>query len=294
MIIDAHTHVGSMDRTTYPLVSNERHQGSIWYLDHGVTTERLLELMDEACVASAVLVQAFGSHGTDNRYAIDSARTYSNRTVGVGAIDVREEPDPRERVRIMIEQEGLNGIRLADSGTGTIGDPGTVEIAREVATLGVPLLIVTIATQVPLVRALLEKVPRARVVLDHCASPDLTGGPPWREAESVLALAEFPNVYLKVSSMTIDQVQPSEAPALLEVLASRFGADRLLWGSDFSHTHDRPYASLVAAGRKAAESLIERDRDSFLGGTASRLWPTLSPSPRPEMGEAGSLRGAGE
>ena len=55
-----------------------------------------------------------------------------------------------------------------------------------------------------------------------------------------------------------------------------FGADRLVWGSDYPQTHDRPYAALVALGRDACAGLPADDRARFLGGNAVRLWPALT------------------
>ncbi len=87
-IIDAHTHVGSKDRIRYPVVTEERSEETAWFLDHGVTVEEPLYLIDEAEVSAAILVQALGSHGTDNSYVIDSVPTGAGRLVGIGTVDL--------------------------------------------------------------------------------------------------------------------------------------------------------------------------------------------------------------
>ena len=60
------------------------------------------------------------------------------------------------------------------------------------------------------------------------------------------------------------------------MFAERFGASRLLWGSDFCQTHDRSYAELVGLGKRAFAGLPEEERALCLGGNALRLWPALS------------------
>ncbi len=55
-----------------------------------------------------------------------------------------------------------------------------------------------------------------------------------------------------------------------------FGAERLVWGSDYPQTHDRTYAELVDLGRASCAALSESDRDEVLGGNALRLWPALA------------------
>jgi predicted TIM-barrel fold metal-dependent hydrolase len=59
-------------------------------------------------------------------------------------------------------------------------------------------------------------------------------------------------------------------------LVARFGARRLMWGSDYSQTHDRPYAELAAHARHAASKLGDEDRAWLLGRTARAYWPELS------------------
>ncbi len=60
---------------------------------------------------------------------------------------------------------------------------------------------------------------------------------------------------------------------LVDRLAAVFGAERLMWGSDFPQTHDRPYPELVDLGRRACARLSAGDQAAFLGGTALTLTP---------------------
>ena len=55
-----------------------------------------------------------------------------------------------------------------------------------------------------------------------------------------------------------------------------FGAQRIMWGSDFCQTHDRSYAELVDLGRSAFAELDDHDRQACMAGTALRLWPSLA------------------
>ena len=55
-------------------------------------------------------------------------------------------------------------------------------------------------------------------------------------------------------------------------LADAFGASRLMWGSDYCQTHDRPYAELVRTGIEAFSGLSGTQQDDCLGETARRLW----------------------
>ena len=59
-------------------------------------------------------------------------------------------------------------------------------------------------------------------------------------------------------------------------LAARFGASRLMWGSDYSQTHDHPYPELVARQRHAASRARCRGPEWYLGRTALTVWPELA------------------
>jgi predicted TIM-barrel fold metal-dependent hydrolase len=67
-----------------------------------------------------------------------------------------------------------------------------------------------------------------------------------------------------------------EAPAFVEQLVSRFGAERVMWGSDFSQTHDRSYPELVALARRAFCGLSNAQQQQCFVNTPRALWPSLS------------------
>ncbi len=274
-IVDTHTHVGSKDRIRYPVVTEERNEDTAWFLDHGVTVEELLELMDDAEVSAAILVQALGSHGTDNSYVIDSVPAGAGRLLGIGTVDLAGD-DPGAQARQVIEVNGLSGLRLFDLGTGALWSDGALAVSRQAAELQVPLLVLTGVSQIPAVLQLVEAFPELIVVLDHCATPDLSSGPPWADAAAIFALADHATIFLKVSSMTFKAAAADTAPALVAALAARVGAERLLWGSDFSHTFDPPYRSLVDLARNVTAGLSSAEQEEVLAGTAGRLWPALA------------------
>ena len=67
-----------------------------------------------------------------------------------------------------------------------------------------------------------------------------------------------------------------DARDLVDRLVDTFGAERLVWGSDYPQTHDRPYAGLVDLGCTRARASSDADRDLVLHANALRLWPALA------------------
>jgi len=274
VIVDTHVHVVAADRQRYPLrptgVSLD------WFREAPVTAEDFLELMTAAGVDRAVLVQPMSAYGFDNRYVIDSARAHSDRLVSVVIIDADDDPDRRLRA---MANDGVSGVRLFAIANPTLphlDDPRALALCEVAAELDLPVIVTILADQLPELCAMLERFPDLTVALDHCGFPDLSGGPPYAKARDLFELATRPNVSLKVSCHLLEQAETTGDPRdLVDRLAGAFGADRLLWGSDFPQTHDRPYAALVDLGRTACSRLSPAGQRAFLGENALRFWPRL-------------------
>ncbi len=85
MLVDTHVHVISPDEERYPLQPTSL--TGPWYRDEPCSLGRLIELMDDAGVDRAVLVQPVSAYGFDNRYTADSARARPDRCTSVACID---------------------------------------------------------------------------------------------------------------------------------------------------------------------------------------------------------------
>jgi predicted TIM-barrel fold metal-dependent hydrolase len=134
------------------------------------------------------------------------------------------------------------------------------------------VVVTLLAEHLPALVDAVPGLPRLPLALDHCGFADFRRGVP----DELAALAAFPNVALKVSTLALDAAAAhGDVRELLAELVAGFGAGRLMWGSDYSRTHDRPYVELAEYARQAASKLGDDDRARFLGGTARELWPEL-------------------
>lgn len=271
MLVDTHVHVISDDRARYPL--QPAALPGAWYREAPVTAEELLVLMDGAGVDRAVLVQPMSAYTYDNRYAADSARAHPDRFASACIVDV-DGPDPADELDSWVTDHGTGGVRLftlTDPPSAWLGEPRCGAVIERAVRLGAPVSVMCLPDQLRRLRRTLEQFADVPVTLDHCAF----------DADAVLGLADLPNLHLKVTTTLLDMSaeRGNEPAEVVATLAERFGADRLMWGSDFSQTHDRPYGELVAFGRDAVSRLPADDRRLVLGGTALRLWPALAAAP---------------
>jgi predicted TIM-barrel fold metal-dependent hydrolase len=268
VLVDTHTHVVARDADRYPLDALAPTGG--WYREVPVSVDDLLALMDEARVDRAVLVQAVSAYRYDNRYAADSARLHRDRCTAVACLDLAD-PDAAGTLRRLVLDRGVRGVRwwaLADE---SFTEPRG--LWEEIAALGVPVVVTMFATRLGELAGVVPGLPAVDLAIDHCAFADFSRGVP----DELRMLAEHPTVNLKVSTIALDRMaEHGDVRDAVTELAACFGADHLMWGSDFSQTHDRSYAELAGFARHAASRLDDDGRDAFLGGTALRLWPELA------------------
>jgi L-fuconolactonase len=277
-VIDTHTHVVDPSDPRYPLQDAGLPTGGWWH-HHPNPTESFLAEMDAAGVDGAVLVQCKSAYTLDNTYARDGAEAHPDRFVSVSVIDMAatDRVDELERWADL----GMHGTRLFNIPTPTLpwlDDPATKRAWERCAELNIRITVATMAVDLPRLATALEWIPSdVTVALDHCGFVSWAGGRPFAGAADLFALARFPSLSCKVSThMLLDAEHEGVSPHdVLEHLAEVFGPERLMWGSDYANSHDRPYPALVEFARDACSTLSNDEQEAFLGGNALRMWPEL-------------------
>ncbi|MFS8201680.1 amidohydrolase family protein [Streptomyces sp. CWNU-52B] len=278
-VIDTHTHVISPDTERYPVAPLGGRQ-STWSQLHPVDIAGLVRALDEAGIAKAVVVQASTVYGHDNRYVAEAVRTHPDRLVGVYSLDAMA-PDAVERIRYW-QAQGLSGFRLFTTGTTMpgqadwLGHEDSFPAWSYAQEQDIPVCLQMTVQGLPALRDLLRRFPGVRVLLDHCARPDLSDGRPYRLAQELFALAEFPGVHLKLThrALAASAAGESTTAEFLADLVAAYGANRLAWGSNFPAAEGTP-KSILAEAREQVASLPAADLSMIFGGTAAVFYPAL-------------------
>jgi len=277
-IVDTHTHVAGADRDRYPLHRPPTPLGSDWVDQHPLDAEGLVATLDAHGVHGAVLVQAVGTYGFDNSYVADAVAVAPGRLTGLSVIDMRS-PDRVETLTSWARR-GIGGTRLFNvppADPPWIGTATSAEVLDHARRLGLRVTACILAGDLPAVGALLEQAGDLPVALDHCGFAAV-GDPSSATMETLGQLAVHPNLRLKVTT-TILRMQPpvvGDERDVLERLCAVFGAERLMWGSDYPQHFEETYGQHVALARWASSRLPAADQERFLGGTALELWPELA------------------
>jgi predicted TIM-barrel fold metal-dependent hydrolase len=287
LIVDTHPHIMTLDTAAYPPAPVGGTQ-SAWSLGVSLTAAEFAHLLRQAGVTAATVVQASTVYGYDNSYLADAVAAYPGVFAGICCVDPVAD-DAAERLAYWITERGLHGVRLfaTSAGAGTlfsVDDPRLARFWAKAAELGIPVDVQVRYPVIGTVKRLLRRHPGVTVILDHLSTPPLADGPPYRAAAELFELAEFGQLYLKVANRNLENADEgaSTTAAFLEQLVERFGADRIMWGSNFPNTEGKApptadtYANLVNRVVKDVSPFGGDVQRALLGGTARALYPGLA------------------
>jgi len=122
----------------------------------------------------------------------------------------------------------------------------------------------------------LERHPQLRVVVDHAAKPAIGGGSGAAWRSDITAVAQFPNVACKLSGLvteapanwTIDDLRP-----YVEHLLTCFGAERLIWGSDWPVVNlAADYRGWISTSEQLMAGLDASAQSRVFGGNAVSMY----------------------
>jgi predicted TIM-barrel fold metal-dependent hydrolase len=280
MIIDTHCHVIATDTKRYPLKPLFGKQ-STWSAEHPLDYPDMVTANLEAGVDRAILVQASSAYAFDNSYVAAAVAAHPERFTGVFSVDVAA-PDAVARMKHWMA-EGLTGMRIFTSGSThaeqetffadeaaypawTFASDQGLSVCMQMRVIGLPLL-----------ETVLQRFPKARVILDHFARAEAADGPPFAAAAPLFALAKYPNLYLKLTHRPLEQAVKGKATpeTFFSKVVREFGANRIIWGSNFPAA-PQPLPELIAMARNALSFLPQQDQDWIFFKTAQTLYPALA------------------
>ncbi len=278
--IDIHPHIIANDAARYPLAPLGGHQ-SDWSRTRPVTLEQLIAAMDNAGVQKAAIVQASTCYGHDNSYVADAVAAYPNRFTGVFSVDVLASDAP-QKMRAWYGR-GLTGMRLFTFGStmsdqaNWLDDPKTYPAWECAGELGLSICLQMSAKAIPQAARMAKRFPGVRIILDHCARPELADGPPYNAAASLFDLASCANIYLKLTPRIFAESRRGKATpeTFFPRLVSGFGASRLSWGSNYPSS-EGALPQLLATAQESLACLARGDRDRIFARTAQALYPALA------------------
>lgn len=284
-VVDTHMHVWADDPQRYPF--RHPYDKEFKAAPHAATVEMLMRDMDQHGCTHAVLVQVI-YHGWDNTYVADCAKQHPRRLKAHGLIDPTD-PGVVDRMEFWMKEHGLHGMRFSaiyyqngkHGGDGWINARETHRLWNRAEKLGAVFNYFIAPKQLPKLEKMVRAHPKMRVVIDHLSQIDLGADDPESDFRLLLAMAKYPNVWVKVSelsSVSKSGTYPfADAYPHLKRVYEAFGPDRLLFGTGYPGAaraaYKRPTLDKeIAFIRKEIPFLTAEDRDKILGRNAASLW----------------------
>lgn len=256
------------------IVDTHCHAGRNWF----EPVELLMYQMNANDVDRAALIQHGGTY--DNTYLFECARRFPGSFAVVVIVDTSQldAPDTLERWA----EEGAVGVRLAP----TVRSPGADPLAiwRKAAELG---LVVSSLGRVEGFASddfseLVAELSNLPIIIEHLAGVGQGIQPPYVAYEKALALASYPNTYIKVGGLGEISVRPpvlqphfqfDYTPPLIEMAYDAFGPRRMMWGSDYPPVSGREgYRNALRGVMEHPALKSDADREWVMGGTAMSLF----------------------
>jgi predicted TIM-barrel fold metal-dependent hydrolase len=263
------------------------------HLFHGLGVEALLATMDGLGIGGALIdelweVTADGGYTPyvepvpGVRRAISpgaqmAAMRHADRMKYLFRINYRD-PDLADWVRISFSDKNCLALRAEAATPDDIkalanGDFKNVFAAG--ARLNVPVFIVCRGAP-NLIEPYIKEFSACDIILDHCGRPNSLS-----EYDDALRLAQYPNCYMKWCHpfRAFGVADRNFAPLLAQLkrAVEAFGAERILWASDFTAEGDQSGHSLYdcLSYIRDATAISAQDKHWILAGTARKLlrWP---------------------
>ncbi len=275
MITDAQVHLWEASRPDRPWAPD-----ADAHLPEPMTAERMMGLMDEAGIDRAVISPAGLLPDRSPVYALEAAAKYPKRfRVMPWFLPLKQ----FDQLPKWMDTPGVCSLRLSlneGKHMQMLADGGLEPLWTVCERQNIPVALFR-RDGLGVAEDAIRNHPGMSVIIDHFnwATEDADRE---RKMQEMEALAKYPNVYIKVSSLPKLTKSPPPYPdfePLIRRVHAAYGAKRLMWGSDqtqimaIKNGSYRDNLDMIRVS--AAKYLPKEDIEWMLHGTATKIfnWP---------------------
>lgn len=276
-LIDAHHHLWQLALTPQPWITGPATD----ILLRDFTLQDYVAATDLTGVAHSVVVQSVNRLQETERLLELAHQT--DLIVGViGWVDLTG-PDVDEQLARL--QQHVGGHKLVGIRHVVQDEPDPNWLAREDVRRGLQAVIgaglvydlLVLPDQMPAVINTVQALPDLSFVLDHLGKPDIAGGHIDTWQQHIHQLARHPNVTAKLSGLFVQANWVAgrhiELQPYVNVALDAFGADRLMWASDWPVcTTAADYRQTITVTRHLLANLAEQEHHQVFSETARRVY----------------------
>lgn len=287
MLYDTHAHFFTNDVSRFPIDPSGARGGADALRQRVLTApstpEAILGGWDRNGVTGGTGVQYNSTYKTDNSYLLSVRDAHKDRVSAVVILDPQDPATP-DALQRMADEHGITGIRM----TGFPDNEGRYpyfESQAALATwaaaerLGIAVVLMYLPGRSPSETALSRiaelagRFPQLSIVLDHCGWPAPRTAPNYGFGAAHKALTDRKNVFFKITTINFEQLAQADIDSAQFVrhAVDLYGADRIMWGSDFGNT-EGTFEDMVARARQSTRLLTPQESRAVLHDTGSRIF----------------------
>jgi L-fuconolactonase len=232
MIIDSHQHFWQYDPIKYAWIEDE-----MKVIQRDFLPSDLKPLLAEVGVDGCVAVQADQSL-SETHFLLDLAKENDFIKGVVGWFDLKNENRDQE-LEVLKAHKKLKGFRLITQGqpAGFMLDEHFLKGVAALHPFDYTYDILIFENQLKEAKEMVRLLPDMKLVVDHIAKPDIKNKSFNEWKSGIAEIAKHENVYMKLSGMITEANWATWTEAdirpYLETSLEAFGADRLMFGSDW-------------------------------------------------------------
>jgi predicted TIM-barrel fold metal-dependent hydrolase len=266
MIVDAQVHLWKAESPDWPWVPGRKPQ-----LPEPFTIEKLVSLMDEAGVDRAVIVPPSWP-GDRNDYGLEAAHRYPTRFAVMGRLPIEKREQAEALLPTWKQQPGMLGVRLTfQNDMMKLLTEGHANWFWPMAEkFGLPVMFFA-PKNISKFAAVAERHPGLTMIIDHMSlNLDIAKEGKIKESiDSVVAMAKYPNVSVKISSAPTYSFESYPWRDMTEHLKrcfDAFGPRRSYWGTDLTNAYSKStYRQRITHFTEELPFLSEADKDWVMG-----------------------------
>lgn len=231
VIIDTHVHFWKYDK------ARDTWMDGMKTLQQDYLPETIAGTLNRNGVSGCVAVQADQSE-LETHFLVELAKTHPIIKGVVGWIDLQNEK-VEERLQYFSQYNSIKGWRHVVQGEPDdfLLRPAFQKGVRALQPYDYTYDVLIYPRQLKAAVEFVSKFPDQKLVIDHCAKPEIAARKIDEWADLMKEIAGNPNVYCKLSGLFTEAKwkhwSPGEFYPYLDVVFDCFGVDRLMFGSDW-------------------------------------------------------------
>lgn len=283
-MFDTHAHLYTNQPDKYPFNATGARYGAERMIAKAtanpMTPEAVFKFWDSIGVEMGTGVQYNSTYGTDNSYLIDMSKAHPDRIIPVVILSPTDAATPAT-LQKMAKEDRIAAVRFS----GSPNEKGEVAFVSDAAKdvwaaaneLGLSVVLMSLGNNVPAsltkIAEHADRYPNVKIAMDHIGFPrpellpDSFGLSPQH-----IGLAEHKNVYYKFTNFLISEMETGaqtagkpmvELKPFMEHMAHTFGADHMMWGSDYGNVEVDDMAYVKRSLDSASGLPLEQQKAIF-------------------------------